>query len=101
MSGNIADTKYKVSPVQEVGLEIPCFLTMFHSPLERNIRQDERICQKSVLKSSGSDDEEGILTEPDQDDEEKTRESNELPEISSNKQSSKENCKSNNKGKKK
>ena len=65
VSGNIADTKYKVSPVQEGGLEIPCFLTMFHSQLERNIRQDVRICQKSVLKSSGSDDEEEILTAPD------------------------------------
>ena len=46
----------------------------FYSPL-----QDEGICQKAVLQSSGSDDDEGILAEPDRDDEEKTRESNELP----------------------
>ena len=72
----------------------------FYSPLQRNIIQDERICQKAVClkkilqirlryfsnSSSRSDDEEGVLAGSDQDDEEKTRENNEPPKQTSNKQ---------------
>ena len=49
----------------------------------------------------GSIEKEVILLESDQNDEEKTRASNETPEQSSYKQSNRVNCKSNNKEKKK
>ena len=49
MSGTVVDTKHKVSPIPESGIEIACF-AKFYSPLQRNIRQDEMIYRKVVVK---------------------------------------------------
>lgn len=49
MSGIVVDTKHKVSPIPESGIEIACF-AKFYSPLQRNIRQDEMIYRKVVVK---------------------------------------------------
>ena len=63
------------------------------SKFQKSFKFDEDAC-------SGSNKEEVILPESDQNDKEKIRESNETPEQSSYKESNRVNCKSNSKEKK-
>lgn len=49
VSGTVVDTKHQESLIPEEGLEIPCLLNFIHH-CKKNIKKDERICQKAVVK---------------------------------------------------